>query len=400
MGPVHINIPLAEPLYKTTEAIVHPPKIIEIENVVSKLPDVTSKKLAQEWNSFSKIMILAGMMQPDDTLNTLIQKISSRNDTVILTETTSNLFGDNFFPCIDRIVGSILAFEEEEFAPDLLITFGNQIISKMIKSFIRKNKPKAHWHIDASGIAPDTFQCLTRIIPVNPVEFFSSVPEFLIEASGSYRPHWERRDLRNEKRQQEFLSKAVYSDFFVFDKILNRIPGFSNLQLANSTPVRYAQLFKPTKQLVCHSNRGTSGIDGCTSTAAGAAYESKNPVTLITGDIAFLYDSNALWNKHLPANLRIIVINNSGGGIFRFIPGPSDVPELETYFETSHHLTGEHIVKNFDLPYFYCDETNQIDKCLSLLYEDHGKAAVLEIKTPAKASAEVLKLYFEYLKKE
>lgn len=400
MGPVHINIPLVEPLYNTTPMIVPATKIIEIETVVHKLPDATVRKLAQEWNSHAKIMILTGMMQPDDALNALLRKVSYRDDTVILTETTSNLSGEFFFSCTDRIVGSIIPHEETQFAPDLLITIGNQIISKMVKSFLRKNKPKAHWHIDESGIAPDTFQSLTRIISVTPVEFFGSVNECLLMAKGNYREEWQKRDLRNEIRHQEFVSSTVYSDFKVFDKILRSIPEGSNLQLANSTPVRYAQLFKPTKRLTCHANRGTSGIDGCTSTAAGAAYESKIPVTLITGDIAFLYDSNALWNNHLPANLRIIVINNSGGGIFRFISGPSDVPELEAFFETPHNFTGEHIAKNFDIPYFYCDETNQLDKCLLMLHQDHGKAAVLEIKTPAKTSAEVLKSYFQYLNKE
>nr|NQU89401.1 2-succinyl-5-enolpyruvyl-6-hydroxy-3-cyclohexene-1-carboxylic-acid synthase [Bacteroidota bacterium] len=400
MGPVHINIPFREPLYRTGRFTSPTFKVIEIETIISKLPDLTSKKLAEEWNSFSKIMILTGMLQPDQKLNELIKGVSSLGDVVTLTETTSNLHADNFFPCIDRVIGSVTPDEEKRFAPGLLITFGNQVISKMVKSFLRKNRPKAHWHIDVSGTAPDSFQSLTKIIPVTPIEFFSSIYKNLEKKEGDYRLIWQERDSRNELRHQDYLAKVKYSDLWVFDKILRHIPEGSNLQLANSTPVRYAQLFRPFKRLIYNSNRGTSGIEGCTSTAAGAAYESKIPVTLIIGDIAFLYDSNGLWNKQLPENLRIIIINNSGGGIFRFIPGPSDVQELEEFFETAHTLTGEHIVRNFDIPYFSCDEPDQLQNCLNSLYQDHGKAAVLEIRTPAEVSAETLKSYFKYLKQD
>jgi hypothetical protein len=89
------------------------------------------------------------------------------------------------------------------------------------------------------------------------------------------------------------------------------------------------------------ANRGTSGIDGCTSTAVGAALQTERIVTLITGDVAFFYDRNGLWHNYLPPNLRVVLLNNHGGGIFRLIDGPAGQPELEEYFETRQPLRAD-----------------------------------------------------------
>lgn len=398
IGPVHINVPFREPLYQLAQPSSAITKIITREEIRASLPGTVLKKLAEKWHSFPRKMILTGMLQPDMELNHALEKLAEKSDLAVLTETTSNLSSDNFFPCIDRVISSLNPAEAMEYAPDLLITFGNQVISKMVKAFLRKNPPKAHWHIEPSGHAPDTYQSLNRIIPVRPVDFINAILPITKGNAGDYQQLWQQRDKLNEAGHREYLAKLPFSDLKVMEQILKTVPEFSNLQLANSTSVRYVQLFKPFKQLSYNANRGTSGIDGCTSTAAGAAFQSKIPTTLITGDIAFFYDSNALWNKHYPQNLKIIILNNSGGGIFRFIEGSSEIDELEEFLETSHYLTAKHIAINFNINYYLCDKPNMLNDCLSLLYEDDQNPGILEIKTPAKESADILKSYFNNLK--
>jgi len=100
-----------------------------------------------------------------------------------------------------------------------------------------------------------------------------------------------------------------------------------------------------------------------------------------------------LWNKHLPKNLRIIILNNSGGNIFRIIPGPSSLNELEEYFETKQEQTVEHIAKAFSLPYYFCDDMQSLKTQLKDFYKPQEKAAILEIKTPNETSAKVLQEY-------
>ena len=156
-------------------------------------------------------------------------------------------------------------------------------------------------------------------------------------------------------------------------------------------------MYKAFKPLNYFGNRGTSGIDGCVSTAVGAAIASGKLTTLIVGDMAFFYDSNGLWHHQVPANLRIIVINNGGGGIFRIIDGPSEVPELEKYFETRHQFTAINIAATFGLDYSSCSSIDDLEEQLPLFFGESVKAGVLEIFTPFDENADVLSSYFKFI---
>jgi len=128
------------------------------------------------------------------------------------------------------------------------------------------------------------------------------------------------------------LEKVAFSDLKVFEITLSALPKQSILQLSNSSAIRYALLFDIDPSISVFCNRGTSGIDGSTSTAIGAAVGNKKQTTLITGDIGFLYDSNALWNQYIPKDFKIILINNGGGGIFRILPGHQETKSFQYFF--------------------------------------------------------------------
>jgi 2-succinyl-5-enolpyruvyl-6-hydroxy-3-cyclohexene-1-carboxylate synthase len=179
---------------------------------------------------------------------------------------------------------------------------------------------------------------------------------------------------------------------------MDKIPENSILHLGNSTPVRYSQLFGTSKKFTYHSNRGVSGIDGQVSTAAGAALANNKLNTIITGDLGFFYDSNALMNQNLTPNLKIIVVNNGGGGIFRFIPGPDKSPFLEDFFETKHTWNAKKIAETFDVKYFKASTEKELIRVLEMFYTKMDRPALLEIFTPSELNAEVLKNYFKELK--
>jgi len=213
----------------------------------------------------------------------------------------------------------------------------------------------------------------------------------------TYRNMWLEKDHIAEVAHQDYLVDLQWSDMKVFENVLQNLPTGSDLQMGNSTPVRYIQLYKAFKKLNYFGNRGTSGIDGCVSTAVGAAIASGKLTTLIVGDMAFFYDTNGLWHHHVPDNLRIILINNGGGGIFRIIEGPSSVPELEEYFETRHQLNAKNIAATFGLDYSSCSSFNELEELLPLLYVETAKASILEIFTPYEENAEVLSSYFKFI---
>jgi 2-succinyl-5-enolpyruvyl-6-hydroxy-3-cyclohexene-1-carboxylate synthase len=147
------------------------------------------------------------------------------------------------------------------------------------------------------------------------------------------------------------------------------------------------------------ANRGTSGIDGVLSTAAGYAFLSSRINTVIIGDLAFFYDSNALWNRHLPPNLRIILINNGGGGIFRLIDGPAEMTVLEEHFEARHSMPGAPLIRACGLECFVAKNEEELARGLEELYKDsRDKAAVLEIRTPGPRNGEIFQQYFHYIK--
>ena len=350
-GPVHINAPFEEPLYETVselsvDAMVHNFASL---NPITPLEDLTA--FVDIWNKSTKKLVLVGVNDPNLISDATVEALAKDESVVVMTETTSNLHHPSFISNIDTIITPFTNEDFEDFCPDILVTFGGMIVSKRIKAFLRKYKPKQHWHIDSLR-AYDTFGILSKHFEVHPSTFFESFLPLIKQMKSDYFAKMDQiKSIRKEK-QAVYLSKVPFSDFMVFDKILKSLPQNSQLQISNSSAIRYAQLMEiePSVEVFC--NRGTSGIDGSTSTAIGAAVVNNKPTIFITGDISFLYDSNALWNNYIPENFKIILINNGGGGIFRILPGHNETEVFNTFFETSHHLTAEHLAKMYGLIYY------------------------------------------------
>jgi 2-succinyl-5-enolpyruvyl-6-hydroxy-3-cyclohexene-1-carboxylate synthase len=202
--------------------------------------------------------------------------------------------------------------------------------------------------------------------------------------------------LRKEKRTA-YLNTISFTDFKVFGTVLNQLPHNSQLQISNSSAIRYAQLIDIHPSIEVYCNRGTSGIDGSTSTAIGAAVANKKQTTLITGDISFLYDSNALWNQYIPKNFKIILINNGGGGIFRILPGHQETPVFNTFFETSHCLTAEHLAKMYGFNYQIASNEYALQNAIYNLFSQNEQPSILEIFTPTRENNSVLLQFFKEL---
>jgi 2-succinyl-5-enolpyruvyl-6-hydroxy-3-cyclohexene-1-carboxylate synthase len=130
----------------------------------------------------------------------------------------------------------------------------------------------------------------------------------------------------------------------------------------------------------------------------GAAFATGKPTTLITGDVAFCYDANAFWNNHLSPELKVIIIDNGGGNIFRYIEGPDRDPDLLPWFESPHRRDIPAMVKSFGLPCYSANDEASLRSALDELYKPHDTAAVLHITTDALTSPKVLREYFKQLR--
>ncbi|TKG93551.1 2-succinyl-5-enolpyruvyl-6-hydroxy-3-cyclohexene-1-carboxylic-acid synthase [Puteibacter caeruleilacunae] len=396
-GPVHFNMPFVEPIYDLVEEDLPEVRTINLHQNEASLSKESIDSLQSQWDDASRILIITGQMSPDGALQKALIRLAEDQNVAILTETTSNLISVNFNSSIDNILFSFGEGEEEEFSPDLLITLGGQIVSKKVKAFLRKHQPQQHWHFSASGDYRDSFMVLSDVITVDPISVLSQIKIDTNRCSG-FKTCWKNRDRLTKKKHDDFLQKTEYSDLKVFEKISAHLPFGCNLHLSNSTPVRYSQLFALNNGMTCFSNRGASGIDGVVSTAAGVAWISKKENVLLVGDLAFFYDSNALWNHYLKKNFKIILINNGGGGIFRFIDGPSRMTALEDHFEAKHKTSAKGLVTSFGLGYLKCTSEEELEDCLKELFTSSDGPSLLEIDTSNVDSGSILKEYMKALK--
>lgn len=397
-GPVHINIQLDEPLYEFEE-----PGPIEVRTihypVLQKFPDPeTTSRLMKVWDRSERVMILVGQHPPRNMLNTWLEQMATRKKVVVLTEHTSNVNGNYFrIENIDRCIFPMDRDDWEKYKPDLLITFGKEIVSKKIKKLLLETSGVKHWHVGKNADYRDTFGSLTEILRLPPHQFLMSINDFKKKKS-DYRQLWENRAASARDTHHFFLESAPWSDLKAWNFIMKNLPQDLVLHLGNSASIRYSLLFELPEGIDCYSNRGVSGIDGCTSTALGfATQQVDRPVWLICGDISFLYDRNAFWQTPEPPNFKIIVINNGGGGIFRFIEGPDKSRIADPFLETPHQdsvITG---IGNPLITTFSVSEFDDLQNIFPTFVSVKGPA-VLEVRTPTDQNDQVLKQYFERLK--
>ncbi|MDO1447660.1 2-succinyl-5-enolpyruvyl-6-hydroxy-3-cyclohexene-1-carboxylic-acid synthase [Rhodocytophaga aerolata] len=411
-GPVHINVPLREPLYPSageevvfdkTVRIIQPFKPEQILTVDQWI------QIREQWEDADRKLIVAGQYPYQAPLAHVLKQLQTELEVPIIADIISNL---HTLPDVIRYQDMLLMQKNtellENLKPDLLITFGNSVISKNVKLFLRKHKPSIHWHIQPAGIPADPFQSLTHVLPVEPLYFFKTLFEDLDyqhflsndepEYGTDYYALWQKENQKAAKVYSSLFSSASFSEFEAVSEMMDRLPDESILHLANSMPVRYANFIslQAGQTVEVFANRGTSGIDGSNGTALGAALTTEKLVILLTGDMAFLYDRNSLWHNYLPKNLRIIVLNNHGGGIFRLLDGPAGQPELEEYFETRQRNTAELTAKDAGMLYSYCNSREQLGKQLTAFFDLSGGAKLLEIETDPAVNAEVYARFKQY----
>ena len=392
-GPVHINAPFNEPLYDMVDEFSVTVKPTQL-NFVSHKEDLSS--YAQSWNKSSKKMVLVGVNAPNTIDKKILEFLANDDSIIVFTETTSNLHHDEFFPSIDKIIAPLRDVDFEKLQPEILLTFGGLIVSKKVKAFLRKQQPKQHWHIDETT-ANDTFFSLSNHFKCSVNQFFNQFLFDVKHIESTYKPYWNKVKAHRQVEHEKYLESCEYSDLKVFEKVLQSLPNNAIVHSGNSSAIRYMQLFNINKNLQVYCNRGTSGIDGSTSTAIGAAVSSKKQTVLITGDLSFFYDSNALWNNYIPNNFRIILINNGGGGIFRILPGHKNTDNFDTYFETKHNLTAKQLCAMYNIVYQEANSMMNLKNELQNFYDVDKTPKLLEIFTPRENNDQILLNYFKAL---
>lgn len=401
-GPVHINIQLNQPLSNMVDL-----KDNKHQRLISSITTNTiidEKKLSDIFSSFcmKKILIIGGFYQKNEEINNSLNKLSKLANVVILTETISNIYGDDIISNIDRVIAPLSEQELNQLKPDIVISFGGALVSRYIKQFLRKYNPERHFSIGYSHTTIDCFKSLTDKVDINPEYFFTLLFENIskFKSKETYRSDWQNINNKSLTSHNQFINTCKWSDLKAFSIISDHLSKSKNklsISLSNGTPIRYFQLFNEIKFDSCYCNRGVSGIDGCTSTAIGVAIgnnlqSASTENILITGDMSFSYDIGSLATHFIPDNFKIIVINNSGGGIFRFIQSTSSLPQLETYFAVKPNINIKKISESYNFEYFMATDREQLITSLNDFILSNKKS-ILEIVTPPEVSGELLRKY-------
>jgi 2-succinyl-5-enolpyruvyl-6-hydroxy-3-cyclohexene-1-carboxylate synthase len=338
-----------------------------------------------------KVLVFNGMEDDENIV------IGSDDGTVMLSDITSNQTSDVHY--WDSMLFSAQSKPNGlEFLsvlrPDVLITTGTTTISKGLKRFLQHHKPTKHIHLSRYFEVGDMFESSPQLLnpaDVKPVEELDD--DIDGERDGAYVNAWLNMTQEFKSRFSQ-LDWSRYNEFCVINYVLNNLPKDAILHISNSMPVRYVSflLNSDVSNNVVYGNRGTSGIDGSTSTAVGCALVTEEDVYLITGDVAFFYDINALFNEKLPSNLKIVLLNNHSGGIFEMIAGPDMMGDSLKYQTTPHQHNAEKLAEHFGLGYFKGDTIGSFAQGFDLL-KASDKAFVLEIQTDAESNKKFFDLF-------
>jgi 2-succinyl-5-enolpyruvyl-6-hydroxy-3-cyclohexene-1-carboxylate synthase len=398
-GPVHINFHFREPLYPThsesTTAVPNRSIRVAAPRVTSDAMELA--ELKKYLAGCSRILVVSGQGNYSETTRASIQRFVHRYPACLVGDVLSNL---HMLPetvrLADGFLGALSSDRKKELAPDLLITFGLSVISKNLKLFLRGNRPAQHWHVQPTGAVADTYQSLTRIIRSDVDTLFESlVSETMAHSPNSYADEWRVLEASTDAATRSYFSEPAPAEFFVVNEFIHALPQKAVLHLANSMPVRYANYVGLAHRPLTHvyANRGTSGIDGCTSTTVGHALCSDTLHVLLTGDIAFFYDSNAFWHSEKITNLRIVLLNNHGGVIFSLIDGPGDLPELGQYFVTHQKRTARALCTEFGIRHFAYTSADQ----WSEFFNGDGPA-LMEIESTPEQNKKYFNEFKQHLK--
>lgn len=418
-GPVHINIQLDVPLGAVSPSVYPPARFIETISGPGDLSREQIYELAEE-AAGRKVLLICGFAAPSNILRESVAGIASKCPNVaVMAETVANVGAGGIlrFNMIDSLLSALSEKELELIRPDLVISIGGALISRQVKDWLRTHKPEIHWSVGFNHTTIDCLKSLTARIETDPGRFLrqltfalkkvagkatlESESGSIIAKSAKYGEQIRNFRIKAAQRFNAYVINAPWSDLKAFGIIRANFPKSANLFLSNGTAIRYDQLFAiPSHATFC--NRGVSGIDGCTSTAVGGAlaysaslpeYSSeKRPTVLITGDMSFSYDLGALGCGLAPDTLKIIVLNNGGGNIFRFIGSTSGLPQpvLEKCFCADPMLDIRKVAIAFGFDYLCCRSADELQSRLPDFFSS-PTASVLEIKTDGTVSTQILK---------
>ena len=392
-GPVHINVPVSEPFFLLPVNELPEVRVITRYQGLS-VYDKDYQPLIERLNKYQRRMAVVGQMNLiylfDKKYTKMLYKHFAWFTENISNQTIPGLPIKNIEPLLCS-----MDFEElEKMRPELLITYGGHIISKRLKKFLRRHPPVEHWHISADGEVVDLYGSLTTVIEMDPFEFLEKIAPMMENRAPEYPRIWENKSKAIPK------AEFPYSEMSAIGQVINNLPAPCSLHLANSSVVRYAQFFDIPTDVEILSNRGTNGIEGSLSTAIGYATASEKLNFIFIGDLSFFYDMNALWNNNYGSNIRILLLNNSGGEIFHALPGLELHENARRFVTATHASSGRAWAEDRGFEYLSAHNAEELQTSVARFTDPNitERPMLMEVFTEKDKDVEMLKNYYRNLK--
>ena len=392
-GPVHINVPVGEPFFLLPVNELPEARVITRYQGLN-IYDKDYQPLIERLNKYQKRMAVTGQMNLIYLFDKKYTKLLYKHFAWIAESIGNQTVPGMPIRNIEALLCSMNNDMQEAMRPELLITYGGHVISKRLKKFLRKHPPTEHWHISADGEIMDLYGSLSVVIEMDPFEFLEKIAVLIDAPTPEYPKRWETKSKAIPKAQ------FAYSEMHAIGETLRRLPSPCSLHLANSSAVRYAQLFDLPPEVEVLSNRGTNGIEGSLSTALGYATASDKLNFIVIGDLSFFYDMNALWNSNYGSNIRILLLNNEGGEIFHALPGLTLHENARRFVTGTHHASGKAWAEDRGFEYLCAHNEEELQAALESFTQPSvtRQPMLLEAFTDKDKDIELLKAYYHSLK--
>ena len=391
-GPVHINVPITEPLFDYTVSELPEERSICLLN--PRCYKILLLECAGQFFHSKKPMVIIGQMSIEGLLP--VELFSISRSAVVLNESLSVGDGGSHFDEVLYAKGS-----EPEYEPDFVLYLGDTMVSKRIKKFLRNLKDVPVWAVTEDGSLHDTSMSIVGVIEGHPADVIDNLVDSAkmktISSTEAFKSRWEKVLKEAAKHAKtynpDFSQMATVK---CFEQGLSQKDEDLFVHYANSTAIRLANIY--AKHYV-YCNRGVNGIDGSLSTAAGFSVVTDEKVFCVTGDLSFFYDSNALWNQNLKGNFRILLMNNGRGGIFNMLKGLDQSPARDKFVSAEHHTTAEGICQQNDVVYLSAHNMAEMQQGIdTLLNTESQRPVLLEVFTDASEDERVFKDYYHSLR--
>lgn len=392
-GPIQINVPIEEGIlaigdvFNTNEL----PKIKVIDRIDYKTKEEDIKNKF-EYLKNKKVLIVYGQ---DNNISKEkidnLEKIFDNYNCVISVDKLSNIHCKGSVETSKASRTATMNGTFKEFVPDVVITLAGNVAWDGKFAMKGCKNDFEHWIVNYDGKVQDYYKNLTTIFEATTDEFLNMMSKYKVDTSKSYYEFW-------KKKTDEFeIPEFEYSNLYATQKLMNKIPKNSLLNLGNSTTIRLAQYFDLDESVQVYCNRGVNGIDGCMSVFIGQSAVTEKLSFLIIGDLTFFYDMNALWNRYVGKNVRIMLVNNEGAALFHFNQGLKKFPTLNENVAAEHFTTAKGWVESQNIEYLSAKNKEEFDKNLEkFIKSDSDRPIVFEVFTHKEEDARLQHEFFEY----